>query len=171
MDTPPYTLDADATLIEGGKRDAHWRDLGGRGSRPMLGFLGETPVCLVDEFREGHVSPGAGPLEVYRPCRTQRPAGTRLARYRADRASSQAARINAWEAEQVRWAITADPDGAVNAVLHGIPSEAWQEPEGGGGDPVADAGHTMNQTKTTFRLRRKREERHQGELFDAGPPP
>jgi len=33
---------------------------------PLLGFLCETPICLVDEFREGNVSPGAGQLEFYR---------------------------------------------------------------------------------------------------------
>ena len=97
-----YTLDADATLVEGEKRDAHWSDKGVRGYRPMLGFLFETPVCLVDEFREGNVSPGAGPLEFYRQCRTRMPVGKRLARYRADSASYQAALINELETDQVR---------------------------------------------------------------------
>ena len=55
-----YTLDADATLVVGEKRDAHWSYTGVRGYMPMLGFLFETPLCLVDEFREGNVSPGAG---------------------------------------------------------------------------------------------------------------
>ena len=52
---------------------------GVRGSRPLLGFLFETPVCLVDEFREGNVSPGAGQLEFYRQGRTRMPVGKRLA--------------------------------------------------------------------------------------------
>jgi hypothetical protein len=161
-----YTLDADATLIEGEKRDAHWSYIGVRGYMPLLGFLWETPVCLVDEFREGNVSPGAGQLEFYRQCRAQMPAGKRLARYRADSASYQASLINELEVDQVRWAITADQDVAVKAVIQGIPSEAWQEPEVGCGYQVADAVHTMNQTKTAFRLSIKREERQQGELFD-----
>jgi hypothetical protein len=126
-----YTLDADATLIEGEKRDAHWSYTGVRGYMPMLGFLWETPVCLVDEFREGNVSPGAGQLEFYRQCRTRMPVGKRLARYRADSASYQAALINELEADHVRWAITADQDVAVKAVIAGVPTEAWQEPEQG----------------------------------------
>ena len=74
-----------------------------RGYRPMLGFLWETPVCLVDEFREGNVSPGTGQLEFfYRQCRAQISAGKWLTRYRADRASYQASLINEWEADQVR---------------------------------------------------------------------
>src|SRR3990167_4149156 len=106
---------------------------------PMLGFLWETPVCLVDEFREGHVSPGAGQLEFYRQCRVRMPAGKRLARYRADSASYQAALINELEADQVRWAITADQEGAGQGVSAGLPPAAWQEPEPGCGYQVAEA--------------------------------
>ena len=68
-----YTVDADATLIEGEKRDAHWSYTGVRGYMPMLGFVWETSVWLVDEFREGNVSPGAGQLEFYRQCRARMP--------------------------------------------------------------------------------------------------
>jgi hypothetical protein len=123
-------------------------------------------VCLVDEFREGHVSPGAGQLEFYRQCRARMPVGKRLARYRADSASYQAALINELEADQVRWAITADQDVAVKAVIAGLPSGAWQEPEPGCGYQLAEAVHSMNQTKTAFRLSIKREERVQDDLFE-----
>jgi hypothetical protein len=133
---------------------------------PMLGFLFETPLCLVDEFREGNVSPGAGQLEFYRQCRARMPVGKRLARYRADSASYQAELINELEADQVRWAITADQDVAVKAVIAGVPTEAWQEPEKGCGYQVAAAVHTMNQTKAAFRLSITREARPQGDLFE-----
>jgi len=105
--------------VVGEKRDAQWSDTGVCGYMPLLGFLCETPLCLVDEFREGNVSPGAGQLEFYRQCRARMPVGKRLARYRADRASYQAALINELEADQVRWAITADQDAAVKAVMAG----------------------------------------------------
>jgi hypothetical protein len=161
-----YTLDVDATLIEGEKRDAHWSYQGVRGYMPLLGFLFETPLCLVDEFREGNVSPGAGHLAFYRACNARLPVGKRLARYRADSASYQAALINELEADQVRWAITADQDVAVKAVIAGLPPAAWQEPEPGCGYQVAEAVHTMNATKAAFRLSIKREERPQGDLFE-----
>ena len=166
-----YTLDADATLIEGEKREAHWSYQGVRGYMPLLGFLFETPVCLVDEFREGNVSPGAGQLEFYRQCRARMPVGKRLARYRADSASYQAALINELDADQVRWAITADQDVAVKAVIAGLPPEAWQEPEQGCGYQVADTVHTMQATKAAFRLSIKREARPQPDLFDAAATP
>ena len=161
-----YTLDADATLVVGEKRDAHWSYLGVRGYMPMLGFLWETPVCLVDEFREGNVSPGAGQLEFYRQCRARMPVGKRLARYRADRAAYQAALINELEVDQVQWAITADQDVAVKAVIAGLPPAARQEPVKGCGYQVAEAVPTMNATEAAFRLSIKREERPQGELFE-----
>ena len=165
------TLGTDATLVEGEKRDAHGSYQGVRGDRPLLGFLFETPVCLVDEFREGNVSPGAGPLAFYRQCRARMPVGKRMARYRADSAADQAGLINAWEADHVTWAITADQDAAVNAVLRGIAQEAWQESEAGCGYQSADAVHTMNATKTAFRLIIKREERRQPDLFEAATVP
>jgi len=90
-----YTLDVDATLVEAEKRDAQWSYQGVKGYMPLLGFLFETPVCLVEEFRDGNVSPGAGHLAFYRACQARLPAGKRLAAYRADSASYQAALINA----------------------------------------------------------------------------
>ena len=161
-----YTLDADATLVGGEKRDAQWSYTGVRGYTPMLGFVWETPVGLVDEFREGNVSPGAGQLEFYRQCRARMPVGTRLARSRADSAAYQAARIKELEADHVRWASTADQDVAVKAVIAGLPSAAWQEPEPGCGYQVAEAVHSMNQTKAAFRLSIKREERVPDDLFE-----
>lgn len=161
-----YTLDADATLVEGEKRDAHWSYTGVRGYMPLLGVLFETPVCLVDAFREGTVSPGAGQLEFYRQCRMRMPVGKRMARYRADSASYQAELIHALEADQVRWAITADQDGAVKTVIRGIAADAWQEPEAGCGYQIADAVHTMNATHAACRLTIKREERRQSDLFE-----
>jgi hypothetical protein len=166
-----YTLDVDATLIEGEKRDAQWSYLGVRGYMPLLGFLCETPVCLVDEFREGNVSPGAGHLAFYRACKARMPKGKRMARYRADSASYQAELINEMATDQVRWAITADQDVAVKAVIAGLVPAAWQEPEPGCGYQVADAVHTMQATKAAFRLSIKREERRQPDLFDAAAAP
>ena len=165
------TVDGEATRIEGEKRDAHWSYQGVRGYRPLLGCLFETPLCLVDEFREGNVSPGAGHLAFYRACKARLPVGKRLARYRADSASYQAELINTWETDQVRWAITADQDVAVKAVIAGVPTEAWQEPEPGCGYQVAEAVHTMNQTKAAFRLSLKREARPQPDLLDAAATP
>ena len=71
-----------------------------------------------------------------------------------------------WRRDQVRWAITADQDVAVKAVMAGLPPAAWQEPEQGCGYHVAEAVHTMNATKAAFRLSIKREARPQDDLFE-----
>lgn len=48
-----------------------------------LGFLFETPICLVDEFRNGNVSPGSGHLAFYRACQARMPRDKRIGAYRA----------------------------------------------------------------------------------------
>lgn len=153
----PDTVDAEAPLVVGEKRDAPGRDTGVRGSMPLLGFLDETPLCLVDELLEGNVLPGAGQREFSRQGRARMPGGKRLARYRAEGESYQAALSNEWEADEGRWASTADQDAAVKAVMAGVPAEAWQAPEPGCGEQVADAVHTMHATKAAFRLSLTRE--------------
>lgn len=123
-------------------------------------------MCLVEEFREGNISPGAGHLAFSRACQARLPHGKRIAAYRADSASYQAELINALEADGVRWAITADQDAAVKALLRELPEEAWTEPVPGCGYELAEAVHTMNKSRTAFRLVLKREIRRQPALFD-----
>jgi hypothetical protein len=60
-----YTLDADATEIVSEKADALFTYHGNRGYMPMLGFLYESSICLLDEFREGNVAPAFGQKEFY----------------------------------------------------------------------------------------------------------
>ena len=129
----------DATLVDAEKRDAQWSYQKVKGSMPLLGFLFETPVCLVEEFRDGNVSPSAGHLAFYRACQARKPVGKRVGAYRADSASYQAELINALEADGVRWAITADQDAAVKGLLRELPEAAWTEPTPVSGHEVAEA--------------------------------
>jgi len=119
---------------------------------PRLGFLVETPICLLEEFREGNVSPGSGHLTFYRACQAALPAGKHLGAYRADSASYQAALVNALEADGVRFSITADQDAAVKTLLRELPEAAWTEPPPGCGYELAEAVHTMEKTTTAFRM-------------------
>jgi hypothetical protein len=160
-----YTLDADAMQIEGEKREATWTYQGVKGYMPMLGFLFETPVCLAEEFREGHVSPVAGQLPFYRQCQQRMPKGKRIAYYRADSASYQAELINALEADGVIWALTGDQDRAVKEAIRRIPEAEWHEPTRGCGYEIAETVHTMARTHRAFRLVVKRELRRQVDLF------
>jgi hypothetical protein len=161
-----YTLDADATEIIGEKTDALFTYNGNKGYMPMLGFLYENPVCLLDEFREGNVSPAFGQKEFYLQCKGRMPRGKRIGHYRGDSASYQASFFNQLEEDGVRYGITVDQDKAVKSAIALIPSGDWKEPVKGCGYELAETVHCMNETKKAFRLVVKREIRRQGELFE-----
>ena len=161
-----YTLDMDATQVEGEKHDAQFSYLGKKGYMPMLGYLFEPGICLLDEFREGNESPGAGHVAFYLDCVQRMPVGKRIARFRADSASYQAALINELEEDDVLWSITADQDDAVRKLIKTIPETAWQRPYPECEYELAETVHSMEKTKTSFRLVVKREERRQKSLFE-----
>lgn len=161
-----YTLDIDAMQVEGEKQDAHFTYQGVKGYMPMLGYLFEPGICLLDEFREGNESPGAGHVAFYRQCKERMPAGKRIACFRADSASYQSDVINELEKDKVLWTITADQDVAVQRLIREIPEEAWQRPYSGCEYELAETVHSMEKTKESFRVVVKREERRQKGLFD-----
>lgn len=161
-----YTLDADATQVVAEKYDAKFTYKGVKGYMPMLGFLFESQVCLLDEFREGNISPVSDQLGFYRQCKERMPDGKRIARYRADSASYQAELINELEGDGVNWAITADQDSAVKKIIHGLAESEWTEPVKGCGFEIAETIHTMNKTKKAFRLVIKREYFRQADIFE-----
>jgi hypothetical protein len=160
-----YTLDIDAMQVEGEKQDAHFTYQGVKGYMPMLGYLFEPGLCLLDEFREGNESPGAGHVAFYRQCKERLPEGKRIARFRADSASYQSDVINELEKDNAAWTITADQDSAVQQVIRDIPHDAWQRPYPGCDYELAETVHSMEKTKKSFRLVVKREERRQQSLF------
>ncbi len=162
-----YTLDADATEIIGEKADASFTYNGNKGYMPMVGYLYETPICIYDEFREGHVSPASGQKGFYLECKRRMPKGKGIGRYRADSASYQAGLFNQLEEDGVKYTITADQDEAVKKVIGLIDEKGWKEPVVGCGYELGETIHCMNGTKKAFRLVVKRELRRQGELFEA----
>ena len=161
-----YTLDADATEIIGEKTDALFTYNGNKGYMPMLGFLYENGVCLLDEFREGNVAPAFGQKEFYLRCKERMPYGKRIGYYRGDSASYQGGLFNQLEKDGVKYGITADQDKAVKSAIALIPRGDWKEPVRGCGYELAETVHCMNETKKAFRLVVKRGMRRQGELFE-----
>lgn len=164
--TKEYTLDADATEIIGEKANALFTYHGNKGYMPMLGFLYETPVCFLDEFREGNVAPAFGQKEFYLRCKERMPRGKRIGYYRGDSASYQAGLLNQLEEDGVRYGITVDQDQAVKSAIGLIRSVEWKEPVKGCGYELGETVHCMRETKKAFRLVVKREIRRQGELFE-----
>jgi hypothetical protein len=160
-----YTLDVDAMQVEGEKQDAKFTYQGVKGYMPMLGYLFEAGICLLDEFREGNESPGAGHAPFYQQCKARMAEGKRIARYRADSASYQSEIINALESDGVLWTITAAQDAAVQKLIRGIPASEWKEAFPGAAYEISEVVHSMEKTESAFRLVVKREERHQQDLF------
>ena len=165
-----YTLDADATEIMGEKTDALFTYNGNKGYMPMLGFLYENPVCLLDEFREGNVAPAFGQKEFYLRCQQRMPRGKRVGYYRGDSASYQAGLFSQLEEDGVKYGITVDQDKAVKSVIGLIRSGDWKEPVKGCGYELGETVHCMNETKKAFRLVVKRWVVRQVELFEEGGP-
>lgn len=166
-DRQDYTLDADATQIESGKRDAAFTYQKVKGYMPMLGFLYESSLCLYDEFREGNVSPVDGQLAFYDACRARMPLGKRISRYRADSASYSSDLINRLESDGVCWSITASRDVSVQRSITLISESSWHEPERGCGYEIAETVHSTEKASHAFRLIVKRTFRGQGDLFDS----
>src|SRR4030043_825653 len=135
---------------------------------PMLGFLNETPVCLLDEFREGNVAPAFGQREFYIECKRRMPGGKKIRFYRGDSASYQAELFNELEGDGVKYAVTVNQDKAVKKLIALIKPKEWGEPVRGSGYEIAETVHCMNKTKKAFRLVIKREIRRQRELFEKG---
>lgn len=161
-----YTLDIDATQIVAEKQAAQVTYKGERGYMPILGHLAENGLVVGEEFREGNDAPGARNLEFIQHCVAQMPSGKRIAAVRADSAAYQASIINYCEAHKITFAIGADRDSAVKAVIRTIPESAWQAHREG---EIAEVVHSMNKTRQAFRLIVLRRGR-QGELFDANEP-
>jgi len=161
-----YTLDIDATQVVAEKEAAKWTYKGEKGYMPMVGTLAENGLIVGEEFREGNTAPAAGNLEFIRYCQRQMPEGKRIAAVRADSAAYQAAIINACEDNHQRFAIGADLDAAVKAVIAGIPEAGWAPWRDA---QIAETVHSMTKTPKAFRLiviRRLQ----QGDLFDPNAP-
>lgn len=144
-----FTLDIDATQIIAEKKHARRTYKGERGYMPIVGHLAENGLVVGEEFREGNEAPQARNLEFIRHCAAQMPAGKRIAFLRSDNAAYQAAICNECEEKEVRFAIGADLDEAVQAAIAAIEEADWQPYQNG---HIAETVHTMNKTTKAFRL-------------------
>ncbi len=144
-----YTLDIDASQVVAEKQEAKWTYKGERGYMPIVGHLAQNGLVIGEEFREGNDSPGARNLQFIKYCARQMPKGKRIAHLRADSATYQASVFNWCEGEKVSFAIGADMDAAVKAVISAIPDSDWRPYQDGF---IAETVHSMNKTKKSFRL-------------------
>ena len=161
-----YTLDIDATQIVAEKREAHYTYKGEKGYMPMVGHIAELGLVAGHEFREGNTAPAARNLEFMQACERKMPKEKRIAAVRADSAAYQAGIFNWCEETGKVFAIGADQDAAVKAVIAAIPESDWKTFRDG---EIAETVHCMNKTNRAFRLIVVRRPRDQ-DLFEEQSP-
>jgi len=144
-----YTLDIDATQIVAKKQEAKRTYKGEIGYMPIVGHLAENGLISGDEFREGNVPPAARNLEFIKYCVEQLPEGKKIGALRADSAAYQAKIFNWCEEHEVKFAIGADLDVAVQETVAAIGDEEWNPYRTGF---IAETVHGMNETNKAFRL-------------------
>ena len=101
-------------------------------------------------FGRAMLLPAFGQKEFYLECKRRMPVGKEIGYYRADSASYQAELFNQLEEDGVKYAITADQDKAVKAVIALIREEEWKEPVRGCGYELAETVHCMNKRRRPF---------------------
>lgn len=169
--TANFTLDADASIIPADKQDAAVAYEGTRGYQPMLGFLFENRCLIHDEFRPGNASPAEGIVRFIDACRKRMPAGCRIARFRSDSAAYNHFVTDYCEEKKLTFAIGADWDAAVTALLNKLTDADWTQFTTSGSRierEVAETVHTFNDGAATFRLIFVRDVVKQRELFPTG---
>lgn len=162
-------LEVDATEIEAEKEEARWTYHKVKGYMPLLGYV--NGVCVGQQFRAGHASPGAGILEFAQDWEAAWPRGKRVY-FRSDSAAYQAQGIHHYSEPGRSFTITADLDAAVKREMGNLPQTAgtpYRTREGIATDrEIAETVHTMNETKPAFRLIVLRWPNPQPDLFAAG---
>lgn len=144
-----YTLDIDASQIVAEKHEAQYTYKGEKGYMPITGHIAELGLAAGHEFREGNAAPAAGNLEFMQGCEANMPKGKKITAVRSDSAAYQASIFNWCEATNKVFAIGADRDAAVKAVITAIPESDWKPFRDGW---IAETVHCMGKTLKAFRL-------------------
>lgn len=160
-----HTLDGDASQIVAEKKAAQFTYKGEQGYMPMIGHLAEAKVIIHDEFREGNIAPATDNLGFIKACEARLPKGHRIAHVRLDAAGYQADIFNYCEDTGKTFAIGARLDASTQKAIAEIPETAWKHYAD---CAVAETVHSMNGTKSAFRLIVVKHQR-QAELFDDQP--
>lgn len=162
-----YTLIIDPTIIEAEKRDASMTYLGFKGYRPVVATLKENGLALSYEFKEGNDN--GGKLQTVKKAFGKIPAGKQIEETLLDAEYYETDILAYLDANCKRWAVGADKDDAVKAVIEAIPGDSWRPFRTRQGDAtereIAETIHAMQRGKVVFRLIVLRWKERQGDLF------
>jgi hypothetical protein len=123
------TLEMDATIIESHKKQALPHYKGGRGYQPSLVYWVEQDVVVADEFRDGNVPAGKGPLQVVKRAFSALPTSVKHRRFRADSAAYEDSTLK-WLADPTnlieRFTISADMTPPLRKLAESVASVEWK---------------------------------------------
>jgi hypothetical protein len=123
------TLEMDATIIESHKKQALPHYKGGRGYQPSLVYWVEQDLVVADEFRDGNVPAGKGPVEVVKRAFAALPASVEHRRFRADSAAYEDTTLK-WLADPAnrieRFTVSADMTPPLRKLAEQVASTEWK---------------------------------------------
>lgn len=119
------TIDHDGTIIESHKREAMVCYEGTRGYQPLLAVWAEQQLVLMDEFRDGNVPGGKGPVESVRRAFSVLPTWVKQRYFRGDSADYEHHVLEYLANEKILFAISADMSPELRALCLAIPEDQW----------------------------------------------
>jgi hypothetical protein len=163
------TLDVDATVIEADKGDAQYTYKEMRGYQPLLAACVEIGLFVDTRFQHGNINTQGDLVSFIEECRELMPS--RIKTVRSDSAGYNHQVVNYCFENHLYFTITADHDVAVMERVKRIGKNAWEKGKNENGSDadyeVAETIHTMNNSKSAFRLVVKRTDRgKQSDLFE-----
>jgi hypothetical protein len=127
------TVDADATIVESGKRNATYAYTGVKGYQPAVAVWAEADVILATEFRDGNVPARYQPLNVVKTAFAALPGSVQSFAFRGDSACYESDLLDWLTDEQraggpkgrIEFAVSAVMSEALVRSCRSLPEQAW----------------------------------------------
>jgi hypothetical protein len=162
-----YTLIADPTIIEAGKREAQMTYLGCRGYRPVVATIKELGIAIAYEFKEGNDM--GGRVDIIKKAFGVLPSGKTIGKVLLDSEYYSNEVMDYLHTTQAKWIIAGDKDRAVMRSIKNITEESWKPFRAKDtvmtDREIAETIHITEKGKEAFRLIILRWRENQGELF------
>jgi hypothetical protein len=119
------TVDVDATLIEGWKRQALKSYEGFRGYQPQMAWWAEQSVWIADEFRDGNVPAEFEARAFLMRAFSVLPGSVVERRLRADSALYNEDALTWADDNGIEFAVSADMSPSLRHTIEALPADAW----------------------------------------------
>jgi hypothetical protein len=162
-----YTLIAERTIIETGKREAQMTYLGYKGYRPVVATIKELGISIAYEFKEGNDM--GGREDIIERAFGVMPVGKTIGKVLLDSEYYSNEVMDYLHTTQAKWIIAGDKDSAVMKNIKTIKEESWKPFRAKDGvmtdREIAETIHITEKGQEAFRLIVLRWRENQGDLF------